>query len=167
MPFQGIVLRQKVYGLCIPGMGMHFWMVCGRLLMKVLRQCVLDDSSEGSDTIKEMMGYQENGFNSLWYIVEVTAQMMDEHKVPVEPVYRGILAKHAGAWDMYRMMLNHRGSNFKPDNASTEFLRSIRCPRLSPAAKVELGMLLQDIAQKVSPWTMPKNYKVRIMSAQS
>ena len=64
------------------------------------------------------------------------------------------------------MMLNHRGSNFKPENANTEFLWSIMCPRFLLAAKVELGMLLRDIAQKVSPWTMPKNYEVRVMAAQ-
>ena len=53
------------------------------------------------------MGCQENGFDSLWYILEVAAQMIDEHRVPVRPVYKGTLAKHAGALDMYRMMLNH------------------------------------------------------------
>ena len=166
MPFRGIVLRQKAYVVCLPGMGTHFWTICGRLLMKVLRQCVPDDSSEGSDNIREMMGCQENGFDSLWYILEVAAQMIDEHRVPVRPVYKGTLAKHTGAWDVYIMMLNHRGSNFKPENASTEFLRSITCPRFSLAAKVELGMLLRDIAQKVSPWTMPTNYEVRIMAAR-
>ena len=37
MPFRGIVLRQKAYGLCIPGMGTYFWTTCGRLMMKILR----------------------------------------------------------------------------------------------------------------------------------
>ena len=64
------------------------------------------------------------------------------------------------------MMLNYCGSNFKPENASTKFLRDIMCPRFLPAAKVELGMLLRDIATKISPWTMPKNYEVRIMAAR-
>ena len=66
-------------------------------MMKVLRQCVPDNSSEGSDTIREMMGCQENGVDSLWYILEVAAQMMDEHSVPVRPIYKGTLAKHASA----------------------------------------------------------------------
>ena len=138
--------------------------------MKVLRQYVPDDSSKESDNIREMTGCQESEFALLWYILEVAAKMMDKYRVPVWTVYKGAaLVRHMGACDVYHMMLNHCGSNFKPENASTEFLRDIPCPRLLPAAKAELGMLLRDIPLKVKsglPWTMPNSYDVCIMAAR-
>ena len=72
------------------------------------------------------------------------------------------------------MMLNHRGTRFKPWNASTEFLRDITCPRFSPASKVELGMLTSRIPAGVSSvrtydgkqYIMPERYEVRRMAAR-
>ena len=67
------------------------------------------------------------------------------------------------------MQLNHRGTRYRTKNASVQFLRDIVCPRFSPAAKVELGMLNWDIPDDVRSgrrWTMPGQYELRTMAAR-
>jgi hypothetical protein len=169
MPFRGITLQHEAFGLMLPGMGNSLWKTSGRLLLRVLQFCVPDDASEESDNIREMMACHTNGYDSLWYILKVVARMMDVHCQPPRPKYDGSLSKHAAAWDVYRMQLNHRGTRYRAENASVQFLRDIICPRFSPAAKVELGMLTRDTPSNVrsgKPWNMPGRYDLRVMAAR-
>ena len=46
IPFGAIVIKQKEYGLCMPGMGARLYDLCGSLLYKVLRRCIPDDDTE-------------------------------------------------------------------------------------------------------------------------
>ena len=169
MPFRGITLRHDAYGLMLPGMGHELWKTGGRLLLRVLRYCIPDDASEEADNIREMMACHVNGFESLWYILKVVAGLMDAHNLPSKPVYAGSLSKHAAAWEVYRMLMNHRGTQYRAEDAGIQFLRDIVCQRFSPAAKVELGMLMSKIPDGVKSgkdWVMPARYRLRVMASR-
>ena len=67
--------------------------------------------------------------------------MMDAHIVPACLKYKGSLSRHAGAWDVYCMMLHHGSIIFKGQDCSVGFQSGIHDPRFVAAAKVELEML--------------------------
>ena len=71
MPFRDIVPKHGAYGLCVPGMGIKLYESCGKLLRKILRRCMPEDVTEAAENIKEMMAVQDNGFDTLWYIMSV------------------------------------------------------------------------------------------------
>jgi len=167
MPFRGIALRHGKYGLCLPGLGLATYESCGELFGDVLRTCMPDDDSEGADSIRELLAHHENGFAFLWDVLENVVGMMDEHMVPERPEYKGSLAKHAGAWDVHQMMMTQRGTKFTKADCSIAFLKDVRCPRFAPAAKVELGLLRNEIPQNAAcgaAWAMPDKYDVRVLA---
>lgn len=126
-----------------------------------------DDASEDADSIRESMGGHDNGFEQLWYVLKVVVGMMDEHTVPMTPVYKGNLSRHAGSWDVHQMMMTHRGTRFTQQACTVAFLRSIVCPRFGPAAKVELGILNNAIPTRrrdITNWVMPRKYEVRAVA---
>jgi hypothetical protein len=120
-----------------------------------------------AENIKEIMVVQDNGFDTLWYIMKVVAKMMDTHRAPAQPKYKGSMSQHARAWDVYSMMLHHQSTIFKDQDCSVGFLWDIIDPRFSVATKVELGMLtglmIAGLARDPN-WVMPVWYEVRTMS---
>jgi len=164
MPFRAIVLRHGAHGLCIPGFGLDTYDTCGKLLLDVLRMCMSDDALELATNIRESQMCYTNGFDFLWYVLKMVVQMMDSHISPHQPAYNGDLAQHAGKWDVYQMMMTHRGVNFTKEVASIAFLTDIVCSRFAPVAKVELGILRNAVPESVAwgePWVMPAQYHVR------
>jgi hypothetical protein len=125
----------------MPGMGVKMYHTWGKLLRKILRRCTPEDTTEAAEMIKEMMAVQDNGFDTLWYIMKGVAKMMDGRMAPAQPKYKRSLSKHARAWDVHRMMLHHQSTIVKGQDCSVGFLRDINDPRFTAAAKVELGML--------------------------
>ena len=118
MLFRGITLQHEAFRIMLPGTGNSLWKVSGCLLLHVLRFSIPDDSSEESDNTREMMACHTNGYDLLWCILRVVAKMMDVHSQPLRPTCNGSLLKHATAWDVYRMQLNHRGTRYRANNAS-------------------------------------------------
>jgi hypothetical protein len=153
MLFHGSVLQHEAHGLCMPGMGKKIYETCGKLFLKILRRYVPDDTTEEAENIQEMMACHTNGFETLWYIMKVVVKMMDPYRAPTRSLYKGSLWRHAGAWDVYRMMIHHRGKVFKAEDCSIGLLRGITDPRFSPAAKVELEILTSAISNGVKSGT--------------
>ena len=147
MPFRGIALRHGKYGLCLPGLGLAAYESCGQLFGDVLRTYMQDDDSEGADSMRELLAHHENGFVFLWDVLENVVGMIDKHMVPQRTVYKGSLAKHAGAWDVHQMMMTQRDTKFTKVDCSIAFLKDVICPRFAPVAKVELGLLRNEIPQ--------------------
>ena len=93
--------------------------------------------------------------------------MMDKHMLPQQPVYKGSLAKHVGAWDVHHMMMTQRGAKFTKVDCSIAFLNDVICPRFAPTAKVELGLLRNEIPRSSicgKMWAMPDKYDARVLA---
>ena len=127
--------------MCMLGMGTKMYDTCGKLLLKILRICVPDDMTEEGNNIQEMMTCHENEFETLWYIVKVVAKIMNPYRALTLSKYKGSISRHAGVWDVYRMIVHHQGTVFKAQDCSIGFLRDIIDPGFSAAVKMELGML--------------------------
>jgi hypothetical protein len=149
-------------------MGTKMHNTCGKLLLKIMRRCAPDNATEEAVNIDEMIACHTNGFKTLWNSMKVIAKMMDVHRAPTLPVYKGRLLQHAGVWDVYRMMMHHRGMVFEAQDCnSIGFPWDITDPRFLPAATVELGMLAGLIPNDVSEqWVMPGWYAVQVMAAR-
>jgi hypothetical protein len=139
-------------------------------LCKVLRRCILDDDSEEADGMREMIAIINNGFEFIWHVMKVVVGMLDNHKLPPRPVYKGNLSRHIGNWRVHQLMQLHQGAQFQPDNCSMAFLRKIVCLHYNPAAKVELGMLKNTLQEHVRcgrGWEIPVRFEVRALAANN
>ena len=54
------------------------------------------------------MACHVNGIALLRHVSKVYVEMMDIHIIPKLPVYAESLAKHAGCWDVYQLIVTHR-----------------------------------------------------------
>ena len=51
MPFRGIVLQHRAYGLCLPGLGLVAYGTCGCKLCNIQDTCMPYDELENADNI--------------------------------------------------------------------------------------------------------------------
>ena len=55
---------------------------CGFLVYRVPRKRILDDSGTEREGIGETMTCHNNGFEFLWYLMNVVIRIIDQHLLP-------------------------------------------------------------------------------------
>ena len=97
MPFYGILLKHGAYGLYMPGIGINMCETCWKLFREILGRCTPEDMTEAAENINKMMVVQDNGLDTMWYIMKVVAKIIEAHRVPAQPKYNGNLSRHGRA----------------------------------------------------------------------
>jgi hypothetical protein len=83
IPFDGIMLKNRFEGLCVPGLGTRRYTTCSHVLMDFL-PCLIPGtlSSQLNATLAAVCNKSNNRFDYLWRVLELTVPGFD----PVVPI---------------------------------------------------------------------------------
>ncbi len=77
MPFDGIVLKNRFEGLCIPGLGTHCYAECSRALTDFLPRLIPGTLSlRINTTLTVVRNESNNDFNYLWRVLELLCPVL-------------------------------------------------------------------------------------------
>jgi hypothetical protein len=83
MPFNGIILKNRFEGLCIPGLGTRCYAECSHALMDSLPRLIPRTLSlRINSTLAAVCNESNNGFDCLWQVLELTVPGFN----PVVPI---------------------------------------------------------------------------------
>ncbi len=78
MPFDGVILRNRFEGLCLPGLGIRCYADCSRALMDLLPRLIPGTLSlRINATLAAVRNESNNGYDYIWRVLELTVPGFD------------------------------------------------------------------------------------------
>ncbi len=165
MPFESINLHMGFEGLCPPGLGLPWYAKIATVLMEVLLRLLPDMDSQVTSLVTVVRAESNNGYNLLWWVLELIVPGVDLSLQLSAPVWMGDdIFDFCLSFVLYFRLQSKRGLDHDNRTKSLTFLQAVQEP-----AYVDVITTLQahiDTYQAPDFGYLPPNLCLMGVSAQ-